>query len=40
MTNKQIPDSTAVCVALWRALLVQIESPPLILEDEIGLRRP
>ncbi|SMF99844.1 class I SAM-dependent methyltransferase [Burkholderia singularis] len=33
-----IPDSTAVRVALWRALHVQIDPPPHVLEDEIGLR--
>jgi methyltransferase (TIGR00027 family) len=32
------PDSTAVRVALWRALHVQIDSLPHILEDEIGLQ--
>ena len=32
------PDSTAVRVALWRALHVQIDPPPHILEDDIGLR--
>src|SRR5438105_2643832 len=32
------PDSTAVRVALWRALHVQLDPPPHILEDEIGLR--
>lgn len=32
------PDSTAVRVALWRALHVQIDPPPHVLEDEIGLR--
>lgn len=32
------PDPTAVRVALWRALHVEIDSPPHILEDEIGLR--
>ena len=31
-------DSTAVRVALWRAMHVQIDSPPHVLEDEIGLR--
>jgi methyltransferase (TIGR00027 family) len=31
-------DSTAVRVALWRALHVQVDSPPHVLEDEIGLR--
>lgn len=38
MSNSQIPDSTAVRVALWRALHVQIDSPPHVLEDEIGLK--
>jgi methyltransferase (TIGR00027 family) len=32
------PDSTAVRVALWRAIHVQFDPPPHILEDEIGLR--
>jgi methyltransferase (TIGR00027 family) len=32
------PDPTAARVALWRALHVQIDSPPHVLEDEIGLR--
>jgi methyltransferase (TIGR00027 family) len=32
------PESSAVRVALWRALHVQIDSPPHVLEDEIGLR--
>ena len=32
------PDSTAARVALWRALHVQIDPPPHVLEDEIGLR--
>lgn len=32
------PDSTAVRVALWRALHVQVDPPPRVLEDEIGLR--
>jgi methyltransferase (TIGR00027 family) len=32
------PDSTAVRVALWRALHVQVDAPPHVLEDEIGLR--
>jgi methyltransferase (TIGR00027 family) len=31
-------DSTAVRVALWRALHLEIENPPHVLEDEIGLR--
>jgi methyltransferase (TIGR00027 family) len=32
------PDSTAVRVALWRALHVQVDSRPHVLEDEIGLQ--
>ena len=32
------PDSTAVRVALWRAMHVQIDGPPHVLEDEIGLQ--
>ncbi len=32
------PDSTAVRVALWRALHVQVDAPPHVLADEIGLR--
>lgn len=32
------PDHTAVRVALWRALHVQVDSPPHVLEDEVGLR--
>ena len=32
------PDSTAVRVALWRALHMQADAPPHVLEDEIGLR--
>ena len=32
------PDNTAVRVALWRALHAQVDAPPHILEDDIGLR--
>jgi len=32
------PDSTAVRVALWRALHTQIDPPPHIFEDETGLQ--
>lgn len=40
MTDKQtnVPDHTAVRVALWRALHVQIDAQPHVLEDEIGLK--
>lgn len=36
--NKIQPDNTAVRTALWRALHVQEDAKPHILEDEIGLR--
>jgi methyltransferase (TIGR00027 family) len=32
------PDSTAVRVALWRALHVRIDPPPHVFADEVGLR--
>jgi methyltransferase (TIGR00027 family) len=32
------PEGTAVRVALWRALHVQVDPPPQVLEDEIGLQ--
>lgn len=36
--EKQIgPDSTAVRVALWRALHVEVDPPPHVLEDQVGL---
>ncbi|TAJ84298.1 class I SAM-dependent methyltransferase [Reyranella sp.] len=31
------PDGTALRVALWRALHVQVDPPPHVLEDEVGL---
>lgn len=37
-SNAPIPDNTAVRVALWRALHAQVDPPPHIIEDEIGLR--
>jgi len=39
MHDKQLaaPDDTAVRVALWRALHVELDSPPHVLEDEVGL---
>ncbi len=33
-----VPDSTAVRVALWRAMHARADAPPHVLEDEIGLR--
>lgn len=32
------PDSTAVRVALWRALHVEVDPPPHLIDDRIGLR--
>jgi methyltransferase (TIGR00027 family) len=32
------PDSTVVRVALWRALHLEVDPPPHVLEDEIGLK--
>jgi methyltransferase (TIGR00027 family) len=34
----EAPDSTAVRVALWRAMHVDVDAPPHVFEDEIGLR--
>jgi len=34
----QGPDSTAERTALWRAMHVQVDSPPHVFEDEIGLK--
>lgn len=34
----ETPDSTAIRVALWRALHVQIDAPPHVLNDEVGLQ--
>ncbi|MDB5447985.1 MAG: methyltransferase, partial [Phenylobacterium sp.] len=36
--EKAAPDSTAVRTALWRALHVQIDPAPHVLDDEIGLQ--
>jgi len=38
MKRTAAPDSTAVRVALWRAMHLQVDSPPHVLDDEIGLR--
>lgn len=40
MKNQDLiqPDNTAVRTALWRALHVQIDDAPYILEDEVGLQ--
>ena len=40
MADEQLaePDSTAVRVALWRAMHVQVDPPPHVIDDEVGLR--
>src|SRR6185369_14855837 len=40
MSEKQLtePDNTAVRVALWRALHVEVDEPPHVFEDEVGLK--
>ena len=35
--QRAAPDSTAVRTALWRAMHVQVDPPPHVLEDDIGL---
>ena len=39
-TNKKKiePDNTAVRTALWRAMHVQFDPPPHVIEDEIGFK--
>ena len=32
------PDNTAVRVALWRALHIEVDPPPHVFEDEVGLK--
>ena len=40
MPDKQVaaPDNTAVRVALWRALHVQVDPLPHVFENEVGLK--
>lgn len=40
MSNKSrvVPDNTAVRTALWRALHVEVDSPPHVFEDVVGLQ--
>jgi len=40
MNNEPVaaPDSTAVRVALWRALHIAIDSPPHVFEDQVGVK--
>jgi methyltransferase (TIGR00027 family) len=37
-SQRVAPDSTAVRVALWRAMHVEVDAPPHVIEDELGLR--
>jgi len=37
-SDSNLPDNTAVRVALWRAMHVQVDAPPHVLEDDIGLK--
>src|SRR6478752_1988786 len=37
-THVSAPDSTAVRVALWRALHVEVDAPPHVFEDEVGVK--
>ncbi|POX42661.1 SAM-dependent methyltransferase [Streptomyces sp. Ru73] len=34
----EVPDHTAVRTALWRALHLEVDAPPHVIEDEVGLR--
>ncbi len=38
MAEEEGPDSTAVRVALWRALHIEVDAAPHVLEDTVGLR--
>jgi methyltransferase (TIGR00027 family) len=38
MAEESKPDSTAVRTALWRALHVELDAPPHVLTDTVGLR--
>jgi methyltransferase (TIGR00027 family) len=39
MSDQQVaPESSAVRVALWRAMHVQVDPPPHVLNDELGLQ--
>jgi methyltransferase (TIGR00027 family) len=33
-----VPDNTAVRTALWRALHLEVDSPPYVFEDKVGLK--
>ena len=34
----EVPDSTAARAALWRALHVEVDAAPHVLEDKVGLK--
>jgi methyltransferase (TIGR00027 family) len=36
-SSSVLPDNTAVRVALWRALHVEVDAPPHVFRDEVGL---
>src|SRR3954466_9979061 len=38
MKQNTIPDQRGLRVALWRAMHVQVDPPPHVLEDQIGLK--
>ncbi len=40
MASRQVaaPDNTAVRTALWRALHLEVDSPPHVFDDKVGLR--
>ena len=38
MDERREPDNTAVRTALWRALHVEVDPPPHVLDDRLGLR--
>lgn len=36
--GETLPDSTAARVALWRALHLEVDAPPPVLADDVGLK--
>ena len=36
--NVEEPDNTAVRTALWRALHLEVDSPPHVFDDDVGLK--
>jgi len=37
-SNQKSPDNTAVRTALWRAIHLEADAPPFIIEDKVGLQ--